>query len=533
MKLLYRAGRSVFVFVWIVFLLIDYFQKHPEYALAVAHFSYVGYLIFLVAVGGGLTWLARTSVRKQRIKWLNGSLCYLVFLFGALSSLSASHRTLIGSPLTGDQFLHAVFFLLATSLALFLTTVAAFTAGSLLMTGMGWKERQRYPYPLVAVAAGCMVLVAILFALGTFRLLVPYLLIPVFTALFVMGRTHALPFARTLLLEPLATVQKGVSEVGPFAFAGTYFLLVLLGMNFAAIHTSMPTGFDALTLYANLPKLIAERHGLVEGFQPYNWSLLQSVGITVFQSVPVMLALSWLGGTFALAALYGLSRHSLGLSVQYSIGLLLTFSLTPAFYLQSYGELKIDLALLFLYLVILSLLVTGWKETETPNPPLTSTGRFRTFLQHNKSVILTGLLMGFSLGTKLTTIYFMLAVCCAIWYRYLGWRGMLSILSMSIGGLLLFRLDAVAGLREYHLGVGPFQWGFIAAGTVLLIGTATEQWTKFLATTRRTILLLACMLLPFLPWMVKNQFETGSWSPQMLLNGKQVRPEIRLVLPNE
>ncbi len=534
MKLLSRAGWFLFLLVWILFLLLDYWQKHPVYALAVDRFSYGGYLLFLATVGTGLTWLVWKSIRANRSKWLNGIFLYLIFLFGALSGLSAAHHELLGTTLQGDRFLHAAFFLLATSLALFLVTVTAYTGGSMLMAGMGWRDRRRYPYPLAALAAGFMVLVSVLFLLGSIRLLVPSLLIGVFAGILIPGRRHALPFVRTLLLDPLVRAEKGKPTVHPVAIGAMYFLLVFLGINYTAVHTSMPTGFDALTLYANLPKLIAERNGLVEGYQPYNWSLVQSVGITLFRSVPVMLALSWLGGTLALVALFGLVRHALGLSLPYAVGLLLTFSLTPAFYLQSYGELKIDLALLFLYLVILSLLVAGGRtDTRQEDSPPPAANRFRSFVFANRSVILTGLLIGFSLGTKLTTIYFMLAVCGAIWYQHHGKRGLLAVMTAAVGGLLLFRLDAVAGLRDAHLGVGPLQWGLLAAGAVLLTGIALEQWDAFQLTVRKTILLLACMLLPFLPWMAKNQLETGSWSPQVLLNGKQVRPELRLDQPKQ
>ncbi|MEY3368138.1 MAG: hypothetical protein RI973_1293, partial [Bacteroidota bacterium] len=300
--------------------------------------------------------------------------------------------------------------------------------------------------------------------------------------------------------------------------------------NFAAVNVPMPAGFDALTLYANLPTLIADRHGLVEGFQPYNWSIFMSLGLTLFNSVEVSFGLSWLGGLLSVFALYSLSRNWLKVDINHTMLGLLVFTVIPAFYLQSYGEIKVDLGLLFVYLSILILLLGYAKAYIFPDAQ-PAKDSIQPASQGSQSVIgMLGILTGFAVGIKLTTLYFSLALLCTFWFYYHGKRGFFAALSASLGLIFLLKVDQVAGLRQFHLGVTRLQWVLFACSALLALGILTAENAKFWQSLRKTIIYGCFAALAFSPWIVKNYIDSRSLSPQVLLNGVQPQPNLNIDL---
>jgi hypothetical protein len=384
---------------------------------------------------------------------------------------------------------------------------------------------------MAAIASGTMGLVLFCFLLGAVGLLHGFLLYPCLAVLLFFGRKKALFFLKNSLWQPLAS-DKELNWLG----AGSFYLLVLLlGINFTAVNVPMPAGFDSLTVYANLPSLIGGQHGLVEGFQPYNWSIFMSLGYVLFNSTAVSLALSNLGGILAAFALYALCRRWLKLDTNYALLAILSFSITPAVTVQSSAELKIDLGLLFVSLCVLLVLldylggVFGKKEAAKTAADKAKAAAFSfKKLPFPPEIAWMGLMSGFALGIKLTTTYFALALLVALWYAYHGRRGFWAMFLASLFLVFLVKLDDFGGLRQFHLGVGLLQWGVLAAALFLFAGSYLAHAAHFKKSIKLSMVYGAFALLAFVPWLVKNFAETRSLSPTALMNGKAASPDISL-----
>lgn len=510
----------IFAVGWLLFIALDYWQKHPVYFFAFQKFQYWGLSIFLLLLGGGAGWVVlKFGKKKKPPRWQCGLSVFGLFLLVSVASVGMAYGQLTDvEGFSLPKAARVLGLVGGTALAVYGLTLVAHTAGNLLTSALGLQVRPS-DAPVIDLATGLAAVSLLLFGLGAVGVLHWLAVLPVFAVLLFFGRKNALGYLRRTLWQPFAFGKK-------FNWLGAgsaYLLLVVTALNFTAVNVPMPAGFDALTYYANLPALIGQHGGLVEGYQPYNWSLLMSLGHVVFGSTAVSLAISWLGGLLSLVALYVLCRSWLQLEQGNTFLLLLVFSLTPAFYIQSSAELKIDLGLLFVYLSILLLFLhyvrAFSKGKKTAEPP-------RWY--GSPVLLLMGLLTGFALGVKLTTIYFTLALVAALWYLRASWRGLLGVFLISLFLVFAAQLDAVTGLRQYHLGVGRLQWGVLLAGVLLLAGAFFENKKNVLDSLRSTAVYGAFLVLPFLPWMVKNYVETQRLDPQTLLNGKAATPPVDL-----
>lgn len=541
MRIIPQLLAVLFIVFWTLWIFLDYWQKHPGYYLSFTHFHYVGLALFLLLLGGAVAWLGlKFGPDKQRKSLFNGLSVAVLFLLVSLVSAGAAFNTLV--PKAGFNAARAVQVLGhvgGTALAVYLITCAGFVLGSYIndfltikLTGLAGA--------LAAIAAGLMGLVLFCFLLGSVSLLHGFVLYPCLAALFFFGRKKAGAFLKATLWQPLAA-DRQLNWVGWGSF---YLLVVLLSINFTAVNVPMPAGFDSLTVYANIPSLIGGRHGLVEGYQPYNWSILMSLGYVLFGSTPVSLALSNLGGVLAAFAMYALCRNWMRLDANYSLLAVLFFSLTPSITVQSSGELKIDLGLLFVSLCIVLVLLHFMKQVAgqggaaaSPAPATAAAakkgqpapaGFLGSILRASPDIAWMGLMSGFALGIKLTTTYFALALLAALWYAYHGRRGFWAMFLASLFLVFLLKLDNFGGLRQFHLGVDMLQWGVLAAAVLLFAGAFLADGQRFRQSLRLSMVYGAFALLTFVPWLAKNFAETRSLSPSALMNGKAASPDINL-----
>ncbi len=531
-----RIATLIFIVFWMAFVFLDYWQKHPVYYHSFHLFQYWGLAFTLLLIGAGVSWfLLKSRKSKKPNPLFRGLIVALLFLFtGVLSAGFAYGKLVEQQSFDAVKAFRVLFGMGGTALAVYLIVVVSYVLGELLEKAIQWRVKPGDAF-VVSIAAGMLCLVFCLFLLGAVSLLHSFVVAPLLLVLLLFGRKQALFFVKTTLWQPL-TPGKEMNWVGA---AGFYLLVVLYGINFVAVIVPMPPGFDAMTLYANLPALIGERHALVEGFQPYNWSVLMSLGHVLFGSTAVSLALSYLGGALSAFAMYALCRNWLGMSVNATFPAILVFSLTPSMTIQSTAELKVDLGLLFILLSVVLIMLNHFSEVpeKTPAPPdRVGEGQFRpdaasgysAFRIPEPHVAAMGLLSGFALGIKLTTIYFALALVCALWYARCGKRGFFAAFLVGLFLVFFLKTDEIGGLRQYHLGVETLQWGALGAGILLLVGVFLEDKKAWTSSLRSTAIYGAFLVLPFLPWTLKNYLETRSLSPDKLLNGKQASPEINL-----
>jgi len=191
------------------------------------------------------------------------------------------------------------------------------------------------------------------------------------------------------------------------------------------------------------------------------------------------------------------------------------FYLLPSIAHQSYLDLKVDLGLLFILLTIVVLLVE-WQNRLLSATDFTSVSR--------GYMILIGLMI------KLTAVMVFFAVASVIWYMYNGKIAFLAVFCMTMFSILLFRLDDMPNLRQFHLNVETFMWIMFGAGLLLFGWTALKERHNFTRSFKLSVLYTTFFILPIAPsiapWLTKNYIETGGQlSVRGLMYGKTRAPD--------
>jgi len=511
---IYKGIVGVFILLWVSFIFLDYVQNHLHYSVGFAYFQYWDLTLILAGLGLGVVGIVTYSRSRQSNLnlWLNGLSVFLLGLIIILISMYMFQRKVmnISFPVPLSMFrLSVKMFFMAFYTYFVVVTCHAVGMYALRTFRFQMNEVAR---PVVAIAVGIMTLVAIMFVLGIFSLLKWHVLLILMIGMILITRKEAFPFIAKTLFRPLPIGNIGI--LGIFSF---YILLIVVSLNFLQITIPIPRGWDSVSLYLNVSSLVNDYSGLVQGHQPYNWSLFMSLGFILFGKAEMALSLSFLGGLLSLFALYYLCKEWLKLRTDYALLCLLMFYLLPSIAHQSYLDLKVDLGLLFILLTIVVLLVE-WQNRLLAASDFKSVSR--------GYMILIGLMTGFAFGIKLTALMVFFAVVSVIWYMYNGKIAFLAVFCMTMFSILLFRLDDMPNLRQFHLNVETFMWVMLGAGLLLFGWSALKERHNFTQSFKLSILYTTFFILPVLPWLTKNYIETGGQlSVRGLMYGKTRAPE--------
>ena len=440
---------TIFAIIWMIITFAEYWRYNPNYGKALEMFQYYDVLIIVIVIGALITWYVKKP-RKKEISYLNG-----LSIFGGILFLDAIVVNRFCAKVNGVNFTTNGLFshlghIIGVAVCIFLVYLVVRVLGELL-TAIFPIRISSTDLPLIQISLGIMVFTSLLFLLGLIGLLNGFALIPICLLLLAFYWRHTYQITKATLTSPIK-ISKELNVVGIFSFL---FLAVFLILNFVQILRPFPIGADSLRLYVNLPTLLAEYGGLVDGNQPYNWSLFMSTGLTVFGRTDVVLGLSFFGGFMALWAFFRLSRK--WLDVNYSALVLLLFYSLPMVSFLSYMDMKIDMALMFVSLSIL-LLFYNWvmpndKEPTTKltkGPGLEKANalfkkRIPLLLKKNRILVVIGLLCGFAFGIKLTVLFFFLSLFGAIWFYKGGKRAFLASFFLSLAAIFILRYIFVAG----------------------------------------------------------------------------------------
>jgi len=525
----------IFTVIWAVVVFAEYWRYNPNYSKAIELFQYYDLLIIFIGIGTLMTWYIKKP-RKKEIKFLNGLSIFGVMLVLDMIVVNRFCAKANGINFTTDGLFKHWGHVIGVAICLFLVYLVVRVIGELFTTVFPIRI-SRSDLPIIQVVLGILVFTFLLFLLGMFGLLNGFVLIPICLLLLAFYWRHSYQIIKKTLISPI-DVPKDLNTVGIFSFL---FLAIFLILNFVQILRPFPIGADSLRLYVNLPNLLAECGGLVDGNQPYNWSLFMSTGLTVFGRIDVVLGLSFLGGLLSLFALWRLSGKWLG--INYSALTLLLFYSLPMISFLSYMDMKIDMALMFVSLCIL-LLFYNWvvpikkgnAAMHTKGPGLTNVHSFfkkriPLVLKQNRLLVLMGLLSGFAFGIKLTILFFFLALLSSIWFYKGGKMAFIASFFICFATLFILRLDAHPGLRQFHDSAETLQWILLAAGLGTLGYLFVKQKKKLIDLLKYSLIIGGFFALPVLPWLGKNFSETKTLGVYSLLQGKQASPVFKLDIP--
>lgn len=507
MKLTFRQGYFIgFSLLWVVLLLLDYYDKHNIYSLSIENFRYTGLTLLVTAIGGGLAYLHG----KRQKPILNGLMLWGLSLFMLLAAAIAFNQY-FRADLTSANYLHLLGMSTYTFLGGVIVTLSAYALGQMVIPRLdnGFvKSIGGISAFLIYLCIGFLLLTLLLFVVGALGLLTQIVVLAILLVPIAVNYKASLSFLKRAFWDKIQL--HNVSGWG--IFLGVFLLFVLM-INFMYTQSPFPLGFDARTYYVNISKLISEHGGLVSGYQPYPWTLLNSVGYTAFQSMEVTLFLSTIGGILSCGAIYELGTRYLKVSGNFAIAACLLFCLTPAVVNHWNIEYKVDLALLLVQLTSICLLL--WRFFELTDDE--SEGY--TFW------VVLGLLLGFSLSIKVLSIFLAFGVFLIPWWRSKSLFGALGLSALIVGLMIIIGLDNISGLRDYH--DSPRVTGAIIAvlGLGLFVLSFIKERDAFLKNIKHLTIVGVVMLLVFSPWVAKNYMNHPNNRDLMtLIVGKSPNP---------
>jgi len=539
--------------IWMLVCLIDYWQYHQLQRLAIQQFQY-GRLSAIVVVFSAAIGFLGYRFKEQLARYVHGLSILLLSMILLGLSVQAFMRINQGEALPSHQLVQFLGSNLLTVGAVTLLVISAYTAGDLLISCTRWR-RIKSGHHLLRIGLGMILYTEILFVLGAFQLLHP-VLVWVLVALFpAINYRKTLLFLKSLLWTPIRGFRK-LNVVGIIAFC---LLLWWINLNVVYINRPFPLGFDAMSLYVNLSSLINDYQGLVAGNSMYNWSLYASQGYLLFDEAAITLAISFGAGILGLMALFSFARR--WVDANFAMVITAVFYAMPMVNWLSYKDVKVDMPLLF-FLFLLLILFGEWlayqpiveeedtmasaKKVKKKRKKKTSSfwkkldrsyawqksvrqwvdRRFPNRPPDLSLLILIGILLGFSIGVKLTSILVLFMILTGISYRWGGLRAFWGMALFLLGASFVAGIDDQPGLRYFNTITVLLQWIFLAAGIGLLVWQAIQQRASLRKGILAYVVVGGVSLLMIAPWFLKNSTEIDRFSVNGLLNGKTNQPSL-------
>jgi len=492
----------IFSLLWIVVLLFDYYNKHPNHAQAFQHFKYFNFLLVVQLLGISLFTLVHFLDQKIVKRWFYTGLSMIGMSIIFISSILYSF-----APFVSEDFsIGRLFVFIGNYLRYILSILVIFGASYNIGKFIGNYLPSKLTLAIY-VAIGIMILTACLFVFGVLGLLNMPVILVLFILPLVVFYKSSISWFKTILIDPIQDYKK----IDYWGFIVYYGIVVILSINILSILSAFPYGFDSRNYYMNIASLIDQNASIVKGFQPYNWSLFMSSGFIGFKSPEVAMLLSQLPIILICFCLRDICRKHFKMSINNSLLIMLLFIVSPAVFNQLFIELKIDLGLLYFQMAIIYLFLNYIKTKEK---------------NQLKLLILIGTLSGFALGIKFTHTYLLLSMVMAYWAVKGNFIGLSTAGLAAIALALIGKIDEVSGLRIYHLGVSYQQWIIAVIFCVMIAFYFFNDRKSLIKNIRFSVILGAFSVFAVSPWIVKNYIETKSLSPRTLLIGEN--PGVKL-----
>ena len=492
---------------WVLTIFLEHRFHIPEYVTAIQQFAYWDFLILYALLSLGVVLVFSKGklmfpLTLFNIKGLYGPLyLYLsVLLFVSFYiSKNPMEASVLGFALKSGKVYLSIGVLLFASWSLGHRMVTRF------------KPREETPLlQWIQIGIGTLALAFVLFFLAALQLFNLYATSALLVLSLGLGGASFWKKCKRYLWD-----SHKVSGVTTGAIGVYLFIQILIVANVMAVSSPVPLGFDSLTLYLNLPKIIAEQGGLIEGYHPHYWSLIIGLGFAIFDNTLLVLHLGMLPGILSLFLIYGISRLYLS-----SSSALLTAGLyysLPMILWQSSFEIKTDLGMLFFALCAIALVFSTY----------TNKGVQAIFEEKWKTWLMAGLFCGFALGIKLTTFTLIAALAVGLVYWHLGLSLGMAFLSLILAGAFGVNLSDFANLDLTSLERYSLLGALGGAGLVVFL----LHWKSLKESGKEVMvygsLLGGGVLLLMLPWMVKNGLEGRNWVTGQNLDNQEIKMGIR------
>jgi|GEM_PF-2566072 len=526
----------VFSFCWILFLVLDYLAHNEVYknsfSSATGWLIAITLLIFVAGafvVGNSKKWLDNLRKGTIVLKNVKGWQVYLLFLITSFLCFTF-YGNKVGALEDGAMggAMSYLVKLLGLNLVLFLFTLSAFSIGKLVLPFLNLKV-SKLTHTLLSIASGITLITLIMFLLGTLNLLWFYVIGPILILPIIFNWKRNIEFLKSLFLMPFK--ERPTNLLGLLSL---FAILFFIASNFIAIMRPIPFGFDALNLYMITPKLIDGYHGLAQGGQAYNWSIIMSLGFIFGKSVPLALGLSVLPGILSILFIYQIAKKF----VSHNSALIASalFFTLPIILWQSTNEIKVDLGSLLILFAALLLLVenTNVKKVLKLRKGKLYDKFFQSklgnILLEDKQLgtwILMGWLCGYAFGVKYTALFAIFGFVVFLFYKYASRWAFIGIFFIIFAVIFQFDLyrfsnDSIT-INSPLLVIIPF-----IAGAALLVISFLKDKLKLRNVLKYVSVFTVVTFISISPWIIKNLSENKKIDVNSMFDGKKPIKPLKL-----
>ena len=304
-----------------------------------------------------------------------------------------------------------------------------------------------------------------------------------------------------------------------------WLLLSYFALNFLSVIRPFPIGWDDLGSYLNRPNLLVSYGKFIHSMAPFQWEYLTAVGFAIFGfgspiGATAAMVINWSQGVIATLAVIAFGRMYFGKGRGLLAGLLY-YSL-PLVGHFSYADMKIDnavfamgaLAMFALFLGLFPPQPEGVEEVPEASPST----RLRW-------VCLSGVLVGFAFGMKVTAVMVLLAMVVILGGVTLHWTAALgaaafAVVALATNGGLDFvsvakRLFGSEATAEGKIILSMFvSAGVLLGALALYIGRL--RWKSALYAVG---LFVAGFFIVISPWVWHNNIQHGHIIPTSIALG--------------
>ncbi len=389
-------------------------------------------------------------------------------------------------------FFQSTWFLQSTILlnlgALLLLVLGAYAIGHRVLRftdiGKKWKTTPRALSEfLISTAIGLITYMMVVFVAAILGLATGTIVI---TALVILAGLSWRDVLGVLKVAAKGFVP-GKIDIKSLSFWAIVAMIIMFTYNMLSIIRPMPIGWDDANYYMYIPEKIAQTGKLlVESGGMYNWELVNTIGAFT-DDAQLQLFVNFGGGLLALAALYLFLKTFL--KKETAITLTGLFYSIPTVIFQSGIDIKNDLPLLFFLLIAAYVFVKWLKNND------------------NKWLYLAALIIGVSVGIKITAGITLIIFISAIATKLTNSKGGIGVGVMMLGLALL----GVGGGEGFGISEKAIQIsGWILTITGLLTAGLAIRETKIkINTLKKVLVFFAIIFATTAPWVVKNTIIDG------------------------
>ncbi|NNF01542.1 MAG: hypothetical protein HKN22_02560, partial [Bacteroidia bacterium] len=509
-----------FAILWALFIFLEYLNYTSYVGNALQYIKYMD-LLFVCLI---LTLVSSYFLSVRRQKWWlfefknfrNIYFYFAVLIFMVLIMIFYLSKTEL-APSIGSAIIMFLIKSIGIHLGLALIVCAAYALGIQILKRLPLRLFN-FSKPLIAIGVGFAMLALLLFLLGAIGFLNIASAGIILIGAIVLSYKDLVNFFKTRLL---AKNKKFEIHILGIVLAAILFFCIALSLISAM--RPLPTGFDSLTLYMNVPKLIAGYGALVEGGQAYNWSLLMSLDFVLFKSTAVAITISTLPGILSVLVVYRIAVNVI--SREWALFACAVFYTFPNVIFQSRYDAKVDLAMLF---IILSAVLLVF-EHYYANKKLPTIKKIKAFVKDPDIAVwaVSGLLMGFAFGIKYTALFSVLVLMIWLFYVVTGRWGALGMFFLNFSIVFGLKLNQFSNLEvsdDMLLMLISIPAGISLGFFALMF---REHKEKLAAVSKNALVFGGMIGIMFAPWVIKNLSENKKFSIDAVINGKDPLPPIR------